>query len=181
MTQWLRRHKAGATISALFAVTAVLALLLWNHWPPKQLLLRVKHHLTIDAGLTMQGTLSADGKLLVYASDRESADRESADLDIWLRPVAGGTPRRLNDHPADDTDPTFSPDGERIAFRSERDGGGIYLLPVKPGPATLRIAGGRRPRFSPDGARLAYWAGAVGGSIRDGSVFVIPTEDGEPK
>jgi Tol biopolymer transport system component len=32
---------------------------------------------------------------------------------------------------ADNTQPAFSPDGGRIAFRSERDGGGIFILDLK--------------------------------------------------
>ena len=34
----------------------------------------------------------------------------------------------LTSDPADESEPAFSPDGSRIAFRSERDGGGIYVV-----------------------------------------------------
>ena len=42
---------------------------------------------------------------------------------------AARTRRNLTkDSPADDTQPAFSPDGERIAFRSEREPRGIYVM-----------------------------------------------------
>ena len=47
---------------------------------------------------------------------------------MQLRYVEGGTnydgshPRRLTSHPAFDSAPTWSPDGKRILFESQRDG-----------------------------------------------------------
>jgi Tol biopolymer transport system component len=47
-----------------------------------------------------------------------------------------------------------------LAYRSEANGGGIYLLAVSSGKPRLFAAGGHRPRFSLDGRRVAYWTGA---------------------
>jgi len=42
--------------------------------------------------------------------------------------VGGKNPINLTkDSPADDTQPAFSPDGDRIVFRSEREGEGHIL------------------------------------------------------
>jgi Tol biopolymer transport system component/tRNA A-37 threonylcarbamoyl transferase component Bud32 len=112
--------------------------------------------LTNDAGLTTGAAISPDGKLVAYASDRA----DSSNLDIWVQQVDGGGVVRITDDPADDYDPTFSPDGAQIAFRSNREGGGIYVVPALGGQARLLISQGRRPRFSPDGQMLMYSTGS---------------------
>jgi len=63
------------------------------------------------------------------ASHSVYAGYASGNWDIYLQRVGGKNPINLTkDSAADDTQPAFSPDGERIAFRSERDGGGIFLM-----------------------------------------------------
>ncbi len=58
--------------------------------------------------------------------------------------------------PADDSQPAFSPDGERIAFRSEREGGGLFIMGAT-GESVRRVTGqGFDPAWSPDGKRLVY-------------------------
>src|SRR5262249_31624074 len=55
----------------------------------------------------------------------------------------------------DNMQPAFSPDGERIAFRSERDGGGIFVMSAS-GEGLRRITNfGYDPVWSPDGAEIA--------------------------
>ncbi len=43
--------------------------------------------------------------------------------DLYLLPVTGGEAKQLTDGPAFDVQPRFSPDGEEIAFTSDRGGG----------------------------------------------------------
>ena len=49
--------------------------------------------------------------------------------DIWTVPADGGTAQLLVSHPATESKPLYSPDGRRLAFVSNRTGGGdIYIL-----------------------------------------------------
>ena len=147
-----------------------LPLVRWHFWPsgrgsvrkhrphPRPSLMR----LTSDVGWTDNPAISLDGRLLAYASDR-STERN---LDIWVQQIPDGTPVRLTRNGADNVDPSFSADGSRVAFQSNRPGGGIYVVPTLGGEERLIAAGGFSPRFSPDGAWIAYGLrDAVGGGI----------------
>ena len=132
---------------------------------------------TFDPGLTYQPALSRDGNILAYSSDRSG----EGNLDIWVQQLGGsGEPTCLTNHPADDTEPHFSPDGRTVAFRSERDGGGVYLVPALGGDSRLLVKNGQWPRFSPDGSLVAYW---VGPSSRAGigEIGVVSAVGGEPR
>lgn len=53
----------------------------------------------------------------------EAADAQSRTQDIWLLGLARGVVSRLTFDPRNDTYPVWSPDGSRIAFGSDREGG----------------------------------------------------------
>ncbi|HYM10748.1 MAG TPA: protein kinase [Bryobacterales bacterium] len=163
--------------AAVLVVLAAAALVWWlgprRHTATEAPILT---RLTADSGLTSYPALSSDGKLLAYASDRAS----DGNLDIWVQQIGGGNPIRLTTNGADDLEPSFSPDGTRIVFRSEREGGGIYVVPAL-GGVEQRIADlGRGPRFSPDGTWIAYWVGDLSYFGRR-HVFVIPAIGGQPR
>jgi serine/threonine protein kinase/Tol biopolymer transport system component len=134
---------------------------------------------TLDSGLSTEATLSIDGSLMAYASDREG----NGNSDIWVQQVSGGRPLRLTHHPADDGFPSFSPDGKEIAFRSERDGGGIYIIDaLATGGEPRRIADrGLAPKFSPDGRWIAYFILPASLEAREFSAFVVSPKGGEPR
>jgi eukaryotic-like serine/threonine-protein kinase len=70
-------------------------------------------------------TLSPDQRsVAVIARDIQTSD------DIWLFDVSRGTTTRFTSDPAWDTGPTWSPDGQRIIFSSDR--GGPFNLFWKP-------------------------------------------------
>jgi len=101
--------------------------------------------LTFDSGVEYQPGVSPDGRSLVYVS---AAD---GDADIYLRRVGGERSINLTpDSDEADTTPVFSPDGERIAFRSDRDGGGIFVMGAT-GESVRRLTDfGFNPSWSPD-------------------------------
>jgi Tol biopolymer transport system component len=105
--------------------------------------------LTTDPGAETQPSLSPDGKMLVYVGRVEDHSH------IYLLRVGGTNAIALTrDSNHDNTEPAFSPDGERIAFRSEREGGGIFVMGAT-GESANRLAGfGYNPAWSPDGSEI---------------------------
>lgn len=80
--------------------------------------------------------------------------------DLWLCAKTGGNAMRLTSTPAVEKDPYFSPDGQTIAFTSNRSGtDAVYTMSVNGGdvtrltwyPATSQVRG-----WSPDGKRILY-------------------------
>jgi C-terminal processing protease CtpA/Prc len=56
---------------------------------------------------------------------------------IWIVPVAGGTPINVTNLNAYHSLPTWSPDGKYLFFESNRDGDGLYVLPLQREPGRL--------------------------------------------
>jgi Tol biopolymer transport system component len=129
--------------------------------------------------LTTQPSLSADGRLIAYASNR----RGEGNLDVYVQQTTGGTAIPLTNDPADDHEPDVSPDGSLVAFRSERAPSGIYVAPALGGTARLIAPGGRSPRFSPDGRLVAFDTGLALAPIDvyyERKIFVVPATGGPP-
>ena len=90
--------------------------------------------ITDRPGIETHPTLSPDGKTVVYVGNA------SGDSELFLQRVGtqerGATLGPVRPHPIRSR--RLSPDGERIAFRSERDGGGIFLMSVS-GESVTRL------------------------------------------
>jgi Tol biopolymer transport system component len=107
--------------------------------------------LTTQSGVEWYPSLSPDGKWVVYEGT------QSGNADVYLQSVGGQNPINLTkDSPDDDREPAFSPDGESIAFRSSRQGGGIFVM-GRTGESVRRLTDrGYTPAWSPDGTRIVY-------------------------
>jgi Tol biopolymer transport system component len=133
--------------------------------------------LTFDARLALHPAISADGKYLAYASDRDG----SGDMHIWVQELPTGEPVRLTKDEANEDYPAFSPDGTKIAFQSDRDGGGIYVAPLLGGEPRLLAPQGIRPQYSPDGRLVLFVPQGAGRDWWEAShqAFLIPAKGGE--
>ena len=159
----------GGAIAVLILVAAVRG---WTHIGAVQ---PTAKRLTVQSGLTQDPALSTAGDRIVYASDRAG----DGGLNLWVGSPDGGEPVRLTRHPADDSDPEFSPDGRFVAFHSERDGGGLYVVASHGGQERRIADSGRGPKFSPDGRWIAYWVGDIPSGIA--RVYVVGAEGGIPR
>jgi Tol biopolymer transport system component len=147
-----RRRLAWATLAAvaLAVGVAVVGLLVWRRdGATPAVLPRQIVQLTDLQGSEMFPSLSPDGTFFVYAKSIDG------NIDLFLQRVAGGNPINLTaSSPADDYLPAFSPDGQQIAFRSDRDGGGIFIMGAT-GESVRRLTDfGFNPAWSPNGREI---------------------------
>ena len=101
-------------------------------------------------------SLSPDGKTFAFTG---TVDGRS---DVYVQRVDGRNAIDLTkDATADSSQPAFSPDGNLIAFRSERDGGGIFIMGAT-GESVRRLSDvGFNPSWSPDGREIAVGTEAI--------------------
>jgi serine/threonine protein kinase/WD40 repeat protein len=147
-----RRLVAWIALGAVALVAGVaIGLLVWRRGGAAPALLQGQIvQLTDLQGRETSPSLSPDGTFFVYTKVIDGAS------DLFLQRVAGGNPINLTaGSPADDYQPAFSPDGQQIAFRSEREGGGIFLMGAT-GESVKRLTDfGYNPAWSPDGREIA--------------------------
>ena len=110
--------------------------------------------LTDSPGEELYPSLSPDGKSFVYQS------RPLGRWEIYSKRLGAQNPISLTkDSGSDDTQPAISPDGEHVAFRSERDGGGIFVMGLAGENARRLTNFGYNPTWSPDGKEIVCSTG----------------------
>jgi dipeptidyl aminopeptidase/acylaminoacyl peptidase len=68
-------------------------------------------------------TISPDGQEVAYTSNIDEAEATSTNNEIFIVPIAGGTPRKISTSPGSDSTPLYSPDGKYLAWRSQARAG----------------------------------------------------------
>ncbi|HYV13597.1 MAG TPA: protein kinase [Pyrinomonadaceae bacterium] len=105
--------------------------------------------LTNEHGTEYFPSLAPDGKSFVYAS------KQSGNFDLFVQRVGGKNATLLTPNtPSDEIAPAFSPNGERIAFRSTREPAGVYVMEASGENVRLIVAGCHLPSWSPDGREI---------------------------
>ena len=112
--------------------------------------------MTSQRGQELFPSLSPDVRSLVYQN------RASGNWDIYSLRVGGERETNLTeDSPEGDYQPSFSADGELVAFRSDREGGGIFVMGAT-GENVRRLTDfGFNPAWSPDGGEIVFAAESV--------------------
>lgn len=103
--------------------------------------------------------------------------------DIWIANEDGSAARRLTDNKARDVFPRFSPDGNWIAFSSDRQGNyDVYLVSVeggKPRQLTFHSANDMVVGWTPDGSKIIFQSARSQGVFPGVStLFAVSREGG---
>jgi TolB protein len=134
---------------------------------------------TIDVGL--------DGRI-VFAKSLSGDQPDTAEIYVMNADASGGQ-TRLTDNTVADFDPTWSPDGTKIAFSSNTDNSDseIYVMNAD-GRGVTRLtnnnASDASPSWSPDGERIAFVSDRAfqdpEGLNRNHEIYVMNVDDGTP-
>jgi imidazolonepropionase-like amidohydrolase/Tol biopolymer transport system component len=137
---------------------------------------------TFETKMPRWASVSPDGRQVVF----ETLGK------LWIKPMAGGSPRRLTSGRDDSLElfPAWSRDGRTIAFVSWTDAGLGRLRTVAatggaPRDVTTQPGHYARPRFSPDGRTVVFEKNEAGqvtapGWSENAGVYRVATSGGTP-
>jgi Tol biopolymer transport system component len=113
---------------------------------------------------------------IAFVSDRDG------NLEIYVMNADGSGITNLTNHPGEDRDPAWSPDGTRIAFSSDRGGNEDIWVMNADGSGLVNLTNDpnadRTPAWSPDGTRIAFSSDRAGKGFDD--IWVMNADGTEP-
>jgi Tol biopolymer transport system component len=143
--------------------------------------------LTNSMAFNFFGGWSTDGRKVVFASNGDAVGEGNVNnMDIYVMDSDGKNPTRLTRDPAFDGNPSWSPDGTRIAFASTRSGQMDIWVMNRDGSGPVRLTRSSEaeewPAWAPDGQMIAFSAVRSGNSDiylmnADGSNVTRLTDD----
>ena len=111
--------------------------------------------------------------------------------EIYVMDVDGKNQRRLTNHPDNDVSPSWSPDGKRIVFFSNRDGHvhvihglpayEIYVMDAdggNPQNLTNNPFDDRNPSWAPDGKRIVFQSNRDKDNPQNYEIYVMDADGG---
>jgi TolB protein len=112
-------------------------------------------NLTRNPAVDQSPAFSAKGDKIAFISDRDGR------MDVWVMNADGSDAHKVTtgDGNTSDAEPSWSPDGTKLAFSSSRSGDGwhLFIVDLATGAITRLTSGwGVSPAWSPDGTRIAY-------------------------
>ena len=149
----LPKYKLAVAV-AIVTLLAVIGLAAWNFWPSADSgtspwLAAYTTRLTDFPGEERNPSLSPNGEIVYYAR------LVKGQWDVFWQRIGGSKPTNLTeDSDADDTQPACSPDGQSIVFRSERKGGGLFVMGATGENVRQLSRFGHNPAWSPDSQNI---------------------------
>ena len=132
---------------------------------------------------------SPDGERIVFSARRDGHFENELVLtsEIYVMDADGGNPQRLTENRKNERYPVWAPDGNRIAFASDRKGDlqnfEIYVMDADGGNEqrlTENRIHDRYPSWSPDGKRIAF-SSEKDGNWESLEIYVMDADGGNPQ
>ena len=135
------------------------------------------------AALLLPAVSQAQVKLLRHPTYSNGKVAFSYLGDLWIANENGSGVQRLTDNQARDVYPRFSPDGNWIAFSSNREGNyDVYVIPAtggKPRQLTFHSADDNVVGWTPDGKKIVFTSGRGNGVFPSvATLWEIPVDGG---
>ncbi len=181
------RHVVLAALALTVMGSAAWVGLKWNGAAPAARPVPI----TSSPGLELDPAISPAGNLVAFAWEGEGGDN----FDIYVRSIDGRSqPLPLTNDAADDHAPTWSPDGQRIAFVRVLNGRRvIFSVPALTGPEQRLFEAGPECggwRFgvwacglswTPDGKHLVFGARSSSYYLSSSAIYLYSLKDGKKR
>ena len=168
----------------------------WDYDPAYELFLADGDELTVLAparGYDAEGSISPDGRTVLFASNRAAYDDEAANadrlatdpsyfIDLYACDIDGRNLRRLTETPGYDGGPFFDPSGERICWRRfSEDGATAEIYTARADGSDVQSmtdtgAMSWAPYFHPSGDYLIYTTNVHG--FGNFELYLVATQPG---